>query len=94
MSYCSKEKKQLNAKPNVPNLTPREEANCRRYRNLSYAHEPVEQMEPKTKVFPLPLFVGLLAAADEQHHEASVSNRGPKVLCTDPPTHDSFVATE
>ena len=40
------------------NLTPREEANCRRYKNLSYAHELVEKMEPKTKVSPLPPFVG------------------------------------
>ena len=41
-----------------PNLTPRDEANCRRYHNLSYAHELAEKMEPKLKVSRLPPIVG------------------------------------
>lgn len=37
-------------------------------------------------MFPPYLFLWeILAAADEQHRQASVSKRGPKVLCTDPP---------
>lgn len=46
-------------------------------------------------MFPPYLFLWeILAAADEQHREASVSKRGPKVLCTDPPIPDSSVASK
>lgn len=44
-----------------PNLTPKEETICRRYRKLSCVHGLVEKIEPKPRLSPLPPFVGLWA---------------------------------